>query len=404
MISGKSSLQDGKAKVVTPESAPLSGSRVVAIEHSVAAPLCTRLLAELGAEVVKVERENGGDFARHWDGNAVGDSAQFWWLNRGKLSVRLNLSTPEGRASLAELLSSADVLVCNMSPLAADRLGLTDPAFETRYPGLVFCQISGYGNTASSHRDRKAYDMLIQAESGIMSVTGTPETPCRVGVSICDVSTGLYAAVLILAALQQRARTGRGARLDVGMMDVAVEFLAPMLISYLNAGVVYPRLASSHHAVAPYGVFTCSDSAQIVLAVESEPEWHAFCADVLENEALADDARFVSNSARVENLDELTQIVQGKISTMDAAQAVESFARAGLAYAALNDIQGLAEHPVLSARGMVASVPNLAGEPVQALVSLIERSFPGARTASRPPRLGEHDASLLAPAAVTPSL
>jgi crotonobetainyl-CoA:carnitine CoA-transferase CaiB-like acyl-CoA transferase len=267
----------------------------------------------------------------------------------------------------------------------------------------VICQISGYGNTESTHRNRKAYDMLIQAESGIMSVTGTPETPCRVGVSICDVSTGLYAVALILAAIQQRTRTGRGTRLDVGMLDVALEFLAPMLISYLNAGVVYPRLASSHHAVAPYGVFTCSDSAQIVLAVESEPEWHAFCADVLGNEALADDPRFASNSARVEHLADLSEIVQRKLSTMDARQAVEALEGASIAYAALNDIQALAEHPVLAARGMVTAVPNLAGEPVQALVSLAERCFPGTQKATRPPELGEHEDLLLRRNSVSPA-
>ena len=276
---------------------PLAGVRVIGLEQSVAGPLCTRILSDLGADVVKWERADVGDFARHWDDHAGGESAQFWWLNRGKRSVAVNLRDEEHRELFFAHVAEADVLVHNMSPSAASRLGLDGDTLHDRFPHLVSCQISGYG-ASSSFRDRKAYDMLVQAESGIMSLTGTPEVPSRVGVSMCDVSTGIYAATLVVAAVHQQRRTGQGCALDVAMLDVAVEFLGPMLTSAVNAGVRYERLPQHHHAIAPYGVFACRDG-QVVIAIEQDAEWQRFCELVLDAPETATRPEYATNLARV---------------------------------------------------------------------------------------------------------
>jgi itaconate CoA-transferase len=373
--------------------APLAGVRVVGIEHSVAAPLCTRVLAELGADVIKVEREGQGDFARTWDRNVSGESAQFWWLNRGKRSVTLNFRREDDRKRLDDLLAGADVAVYNMSPPAADRLGLTDPDLVERFPRLVLCQISGYGNTPSRFRDRKAYDMLIQAEAGIMSLTGTAEAPARVGVSICDVSTGLYAVILVLAALRSRDATGRGTRLDVSMMDSAIEFVGPMLMSYLNAGVTYERFAASHHAVAPYGVFSCRDGSRLLLAVENQAEWQEFCAVVLEDAELAERPEFATNSARVAHLEDLTAAVQQKMHVMGIEDAIARLEQARIAYANLNDVPSVAVHPVVEARSIIEDALTRDGDPVHALRGLAERTFGTHSVRRRPPSLGEDNAA-----------
>jgi crotonobetainyl-CoA:carnitine CoA-transferase CaiB-like acyl-CoA transferase len=311
-------------------SGPLAGTVVVGLEHSVAGPLCTRILADLGADVIKVERAGSGDFSRHWDSNVRGEGAQFWWLNRGKRSIALDLKDESDRALFERLLSSADVLVQNMSPGAADRLGLYAPDLEARHPRLIICDISGYGNTTPL-RERKAYDMLVQAESGVMSLTGTPEQPMRSGVSVCDVSTGIYSATLVLAALSERSVTGRGRRLDVAMFDATLEFLGPMLLSYLNAGIVYPRLPDRHHAIAPYGVFRCKDGSAILLAIEQDAEWKVFASEILARAELAEDDRYATNLARVEARDEVDRLVAEFFAGLTADEAVEHLERLNLA-------------------------------------------------------------------------
>lgn len=368
---------------------PLAGTVVVGLEHSVAGPLCTRILADLGADVIKVERAGSGDFSRHWDGNVRGEGAQFWWLNRGKRSIALDLKDRADRALFDRILHSADVLVQNMSPAAADRLGLHEPDFEERHPRLVVCDISGYGN-ATPLRERKAYDMLVQAESGVMSLTGTPEQPMRSGISVCDVSTGIYAATLVLAALAERSATGRGRRLDVAMFDATLEFLGPMLLSYLNSGIVYPRLPDRHHAIAPYGVFRCSDGTAILLAVEQDAEWRLFVSAVLARPDLADDPRFVTNLARMEFRDDVDGLVGEFFAGITGAEAIERLEHLNLAYGVLNDVGVVGTHPVLDARGIAEQVETAEGETAFALTGLARRLF-GVDSAvrARPPLLDE---------------
>ncbi len=332
---------------------PLAGVRVVGLEHSVAGPLCTRILGDMGADVIKVERPSGGDFSRHWDRNAAGESAQFWWLNRAKRSIALDLKDDADRRAFDALLDSADVLVHNMSPAAAGRLGLGEDGFAERFPRLVSCQISGYG-AGGALRDRKAYDMLVQAESGIMSMTGRPDEPTRVGVSLCDIGTGIYAAALILGAVVEQRRTGAGRRLDVSMMDTAIELAGPMLVSYANAGVVYERLPQRHHAIAPYGVFLCSGGAAILLAVEQDAEWRLLCEHLLSDPSLGDDPRFVTNSARIQHRELVDSLVAAALLRLQVGEATALFDDLNLAYGVLNEMPAVRDHPVVAERQMLA--------------------------------------------------
>lgn len=370
---------------------PLAGLKVVAVEHSVAGPLSTRILADLGARVVKVERAAaGGDFARHWDRHAAGEGAQFWWLNRNKQSLALDLADSRDRAVLGSLLEEADVLVHNMSPAAATRAGLDAASVEVAHPRLISCQISGYGAVSASAGERKAYDMLVQAESGIMSLTGTSDDVCRVGVSICDVATGIYAALLILAAVQARHRTGHGAQIDLGMFDVALEFVGPMLTSYMNSGVEYSRSSARHHAIAPYGVFACGDGQQIVLAIEQDSEWRAFCNSVLGDAELGADPRLATNAQRIDNRVEVDGLIERYLAQTDVDSFVKLCDEHGFAYGRVNGIAAVAEHPILKERLAVEEVQSASGATVRSLVGLPERVF-GRRDAvrTRPPSLDE---------------
>jgi crotonobetainyl-CoA:carnitine CoA-transferase CaiB-like acyl-CoA transferase len=376
---------------------PLQDLLVVGLEHSVAGPLCTRILSDLGARSIKVERAPGGDFARHWDGNVSGEGAQFWWLNRGKESVVLDLKSEGGRAAFDALLDRADVFVCNVSPGAADRLGLGGAQLRDRFPRLVSCQISGYGTTGE-FRDRKAYDMLVQAEAGVMSLTGTEDRPSRAGVSISDVGTGIYAAALILAALIGRGHDGSGRHLDVAMYDATIEFAAPMLISYLNAGVLYPRMPDRHHAIAPYGVFLCADGSRLLLAIEHDAEWQRFAVAILGRPELGEDPRFATNTDRLANRDLVDALVADAIGGLSRAEAERAVADLGLAYASLNDMQQVSEHPVVDERAMLEHVEAYDGkDAARTLVGLGERLFSVASDGrARPPALGEHTDSVLA--------
>jgi itaconate CoA-transferase len=376
------------------QSRGLDGMLVVGLEHSVAGPLCTRILGDLGAEVIKLERLPAGDFSRHWDENANGEGAQFWWLNRGKRSVAIDLRTPAGREVLNRLLSRADVLVQNMSPGAASRLGLDSEDLGERYPRLVHCHISGYGSTGPL-RDRRAYDMLVQAEAGLMSLTGTPEQPMRTGVSLCDVGTGMYASSLVLGALVERNADGRGRRIDLAMFDTALEFLGPMLVSYANAGVRYPRMPDRHPAIAPYGVFRCADGADVLIAIEQNHEWRLLCEHVLGDMTLADDERFVTNTARIAHRDAVDDLVEAAIGRLTLAQATAALDRLELAYGVVNDVGGVAGHAVTAARGMLEDIDNGAGGTVKSLIGIGERTVGRRKGRARPPRLGEDTADVL---------
>lgn len=364
------------------------------LEHSVAGPLCTRILGDLGADVIKVERPEGGDFSRHWDRNANGEGAQFWWLNRAKRSIALNLKDTSDRALFDRLLDHADVLVHNLSPAAVARLGLADAAFDARFPSLISCQISGYGGVGPL-RDRKAYDMLVQAESGIMSLTGTPAQPSRAGVSVCDVGTGMYAAVLVLGALVEKRRSGRGQRLDIAMMDAALEFVAPMLMSYANTGVLYERAPQHHHAIAPYGAFRCRGGESILIAVEQSREWRLICERLLGNSALADDPRFSSNSARITNVEAVDQMVGSAIASFDLSTITAMFDELGLAYGILNTMAEVEAHPVVGEREALETVLGPQGREVKTLIGVGERAFGTREEGGAPPRLDEHRDAIL---------
>ena len=319
----------------------------------------------------------------------AGESAQFWWLNRNKQSVVLDLREPDQRARFDGLLGRASVFVHNLSPRAADGLGLTGTEFDARHRRLVHCQISGYGHDGAS-RNRKAYDMLVQGEAGFMSLTGTPEQACRVGVSICDVSTGIYAAVLVLAALRERDDRGVGRRLDVAMLDVATEFSAPMLLSFANAGVVYPRLADQHHAIAPYGVFETADGREILIAIHQDAEWRRLCEVLIEQPELGVDARYATTLDRVAHRDRIVELVDEAVGRRDHDEVVEILGRAGIAHAAVNGIPEVLEHDVLRQRGVLAESDGPRGV-VQSYVGIAERIFdPAGDRRSRPPGLDQH--------------
>lgn len=365
------------------------------IDHSVAGPLCTRILCELGADVIKVERPGGGDFARHWDGNVRGDGAQFWWLNRAKRSIVLDLKEPADRSALDALLERADVFVHNLAPASAVRLGLDARAVGARFSRLVNCQISGYGADGPAS-GRKAYDMLIQAEAGVMSLTGTEDQPTRVGVSISDVTTGIYSALLVLAALREREHSGRGRHLDVAMFDVTLEFLGPMLTSYLNAGVMYPRIPDQHHAIAPYGAFTCSDGQRIMIAIEQNAEWTRFCRDVLGDAALAAEPRYATNVARIQRREELHSLLSERIARRHSGELAQAMAEAELAYGRVNDVSQVLEHEVAAHRRIVATGRTRDGDTVRWPSGIVERLLGRIHEGSHPPpALGEHTATVL---------
>jgi itaconate CoA-transferase len=374
---------------------PLAGLLVVGLEHSVAGPLCTRILGDLGATVVKVERPPAGDFARHWDDNVHGECAQFWWLNRRKKSLAVDLKTDDGRKTFDALLARADVLVSNQSPAAMERLRLTREGLARRFPALVTCSISGYG-TSGGFRDRKAYDMLMQAEAGVMSLTGAPEQPARVGVSIADVGTGIYAAALVLGALVGRMRESRGAFLDVAMFDATVEFAGPMLISYLNAGIVYPRLPDRHHAIAPYGVFRCADGARLLVAVQNDAEWRAFAHRAIGRPELADDPRYARSVARLEHRGDVDELVAGVIGGLPRQDAMRLLDEIRIAYGSVNDMGEVAAHPATVERALIDDVETATGEIARTLVGMGERLFALGDGRVRPPALGEDTEAVVA--------
>jgi len=323
---------------------PLEGLQVVAIEQAVAAPFCTSRLADAGARVVKVERPEG-DFARGYDDVAAGQSSYFVWLNRGKESTTLDLATPSGKAELETLIAGADVLVQNLKVGALARLGFAPDALCARYPRLIACSISGYGESGPM-AERKAYDLLIQAESGLASVTGGPESPSRVGISIVDIATGATAHATILEALIGRGIHGRGADIRISMFDVMADWLAVPLL-HEAAGRSPRRLGLAHPSIAPYGVFACGDGAQLLISIQSDREWRVLATRFLGDAALAADDRFVTNVARVRNRAATDALVAEAFAKIDSGAAAYMLQDADIAFASLNDMAGLLRHPCL---------------------------------------------------------
>jgi crotonobetainyl-CoA:carnitine CoA-transferase CaiB-like acyl-CoA transferase len=329
--------------------APLEGITVVSVEQAVAAPYATRQLADLGARVIKVERPDGGDFARGYDRSVHGESSYFVWLNRGKESLTLDLKQPAARRVMHQLLSSADVLVHNLGPGAAARMGFDADAVARAHPHVITATITGYGDDGP-WRDRKAYDLLVQAEAGLLSVTGSPTDVARTGVSIADIAAGMFTYSGILTALYTRATTGAARPVSVSLFDALVEWMAQPLY-YGHYGSTLPaRTGARHSTIAPYGPFTAGDGGTVLLAVQNPREWGRLCEIVLDAPDLATDPRFATNPDRVANRDELEAIITAAIARVSAAQLEGLLERAGVAHARMNDVEQLWRHPVLVGR------------------------------------------------------
>jgi itaconate CoA-transferase len=344
---------------------PMEGMRVIALEHAVAAPLCTRHLADLGADVIKIERPGDGDFARAYDDYVNGVCSHFIWLNRGKRSVTLDVKHPDARSALDTLIAGADVLVQNLAPGAAARLGLMHEALKPANPKLVVCDISGYGESGPFVQ-KKAYDLLIQAESGLISVTGSPDEPSRVGISIADIATGMYALTGILGALLRRGRTGEGGNVKVAMLDAVGEWMTYPMLRQAYTGSPPPRLPTSHPAIAPYGAHKTKDG-QVILGLQNEREWATFCQKVLGSPAIQTDPRFATQNARRENREVLTAVIEDFFSDKTSEEVAALLDRAGIANGRLNEPIDVWNHVQFSARDKWREV-NTEGGPVRALL------------------------------------
>jgi crotonobetainyl-CoA:carnitine CoA-transferase CaiB-like acyl-CoA transferase len=371
---------------------PLDGITVVSLEHAIAAPFCTRQLADLGARVIKVERPGGGDFARAYDQRVAGEASHFIWVNRSKESLALDLKQPAAQAVLQELVAGADVLVQNLAPGAAARMGLGAEVLQAKHPALIVCDISGYGEDGP-YRDKKAYDLLIQSEAGFLSVTGTADAPCKSGNSIADIAAGMYAYTGILAALLQRGKTGRGSHIDVSMLESLAEWMGyPMYYAYDGAQPP-PRSAASHATIYPYGPFAAGDGGTVMLGLQNEREWRAFCEGVLMQAKLAADPRFDSNAKRNANREVLQALILETFAALSTAQVLERLDAAQIANARMNDMAGLWQHPQLQARERWREVESPAG----AIPALLP---PGRQSAfdyrmDAIPAVGEHTESIL---------
>jgi itaconate CoA-transferase len=343
---------------------PLDGITVVSLEHAIAAPFCTRQLADLGARVIKVERPGAGDFARAYDTRVKGQASHFVWTNRSKESLTLDLKQPAAMDVLKSLLASADVLVQNLAPGAAARMGLSFDVLHKLHPGLIVCDISGYGDDGP-YRDKKAYDLLIQSEAGLLSVTGTPDDPSKAGNSIADIAAGMYAYTGVLAALMQRDKkggTGQGSHIDVSMLEALTEWMGYPLYYAYDGAAPPPRTAASHASIYPYGPFQAGDGGTVMLGLQNEREWKLFCDVVLQDGALATDARFDSNARRNENRAALKAIIFAAFSELSTPQVVERLEDAQIANARMNSMAELWAHPQLAARQRWQNVGSPAGD------------------------------------------
>lgn len=339
---------------------PLDGITVVSLEHAIAAPFCTRQLADLGARVIKVERPGTGDFARAYDSRVKGQASHFVWTNRSKESLTLDLKQPAALAALKELLGKADVLVQNLAPGAAGRMGLSFEALHKAHPQLIVCDISGYGDDGP-YRDKKAYDLLIQSEAGLLSVTGTPDEPSKAGNSMADIAAGMYAYTNILSALLLRGKTGQGSHIDVSMLESLAEWMGYPLYYAFEGAPPPPRTAASHASIYPYGPFQAGDGGTVMLGLQNEREWKAFCELVLKDAGLATDARFDSNAKRNEHREALKAIILATFARLNTAEVLARLDEAQIANARMNSMAEVWAHPQLKARERWQSVGSPAG-------------------------------------------
>ncbi len=371
---------------------PLDGITVVALEQVIAGPFATRQLAELGARVIKIERPDGGDPARVYDRTVKGMSSHFVWVNRSKESLSLDLKRAEAKAILARLLEKADVFLHNLAPGAVDRLGLGASELRARHPRLIWCQISGYG-PAGPYAHKKAYDLLVQCEAGLLSVTGTSDTPVKAGIPAADIAAGMYAFSSVLAALMRRERTGEGATIDVTMLESLGEWMGFPALFTAYGGTPPPRSGPYHATIVPYGPFKAADGQTVFLSVQNEREFASFCDRVLREPTLKTEARFASGPARFKHRDEFHDEVNKVFSRLSADEIIERLEAADIANARLNDMQDFWGHAQLEARGRWAKVGSPAGE-LDMLKPPINLS--GFEPRLDPvPALGEHSRAIL---------
>jgi crotonobetainyl-CoA:carnitine CoA-transferase CaiB-like acyl-CoA transferase len=371
---------------------PLDHITVVSLEHAIAAPFCTRQLADLGARVIKVERPGAGDFARAYDQRARGESSHFVWVNRSKESLALDLKDPGDLAVLQQLIAKADVLVQNLAPGATGRMGLDAATLRAQNPRLIVCDISGYGNDGP-YRDKKAYDLLIQSEAGFLSITGTSEQPSKSGNSIADIAAGMYAYTNILSALIQRYKTGEGSHIDVSMLEALGEWMGYPMYYAMDGATPPSRSAAAHATIYPYGPFAAGDGGTVMLGLQNEREWAQFCQHVLQQPALASDARFDSNARRNAHRADLEKIILDTFAALTAAQVIERLDVAQIANARMNTMADLWAHPQLQARARWAQVGSPAGD-LPALLPPGKQSAFDYRMGAIP-KVGEHTDAIL---------
>jgi len=369
----------------------LEGITVVALEQAVAVPFATRQLADLGARVIKIERPGVGDFARDYDRSVHGEASYFVWLNRGKESVTLDIKDPVDRAVLAGLVARADIFVQNLGPGAVERLGLGADTLRKLYPRLITCSVSGYG-ADGPFRNKKAYDLLVQCEVGLLAITGTPAEPSKAGISVADIAAGMYAYSGILAALFERERTGEGATLQVAMLDALGEWMTQPVFYSVYGNHPATRTVARHASIAPYGPYTAGDGASVFIGVQNDREWAAFCEKILQRPDLVDDPRFVHNPDRFAHSELLTELIEGALAGLSAARIVELLDDAGIANARMRTPAEFAEHPQLAARDRWREV-DTPGGPVRTLLPPV--MVDGREALMGPvPALGEHTASV----------
>ena len=370
---------------------PLQGVTVVAVEQAVAGPFATRQLADLGARVIKIERPDGGDFARAYDVTVKGMASHFVWLNRSKESLTLDLKRPEAMRVIERLLENADVFLQNLAPGAIERLGLGADALRRRYPHLIICNLSGYG-TSGPYADKKAYDLIIQSEVGMLAVTGTEDTPSKVGVSIADISAGMYAYSGILTALLARKDSGEGTVVDVALIDTLGEWMSYAAYYTQYGGTPPPRSGASHATIAPYGSYRTCDGA-IIIAVHNKVEWTEFCSRVLQQPALAEDPRFQTNVLRVQHREALTEAIEAALMHLPSAEVLRRLETASIANARVNSIGEYLQHPQLAARDCWREIESPSG-PIRALVPPV-RLQDVEPAMGAVPALGQHSRAIL---------
>ena len=371
---------------------PLDGITIVALEHVIAAPFATRQLADLGARVIKIERPGAGDFARHYDERAKGMSSHFTWVNRSKESLTLDLKQDAALSILKKLLQTADIFVQNLAPGAAARMGLSPEALQALNPKLIYCNLSGYGEDGP-YRDKKAYDLLIQSEAGLLSITGTPDEPSKAGISIADIAAGMYTYTNIMAALLLRQKTGKGSVIDVSMLEALGEWMGYAMYYSTDGASPPPRTGATHATIYPYGPFKAGDGKTIMLGLQNEREWALFCEKVLDQPTLANDPRFDKNFKRNENRIELSKIILDRFANFTSEQVIAKLDEAQIANASLNDMHQFWDHEQLKARQRWVSVDSPKGEIPALLPPGLNNTYQ--YRMDKIPSVGEHTVAIL---------